>query len=131
MRQVAILLAGYALIAAAPAAVPMVQPGQWLLKSRDDPRENRSVCLRDVGALIQIRHGGTMCSRFTIDNTPSELSIHYTCPGNGHGRTTIKALTSRLIQIDSQGVVEKQPFAMLLEGRRVGECPAGSGQAPR
>ena len=103
-------------------ALSMVQPGQWLLKSRANPAESRSVCVSDVRALLQVRHSGAMCSRFVIANTPRETTVHYTCPGSGHGRTTIKVETPRLIQIESQGIANQEPFAVELEGRRVGEC---------
>ena len=108
-----------------PGAMPalsMVQPGQWSLKSRTNPAANRSVCVSDVRALLQVQHGAAMCNRFVIANTPRETTVHYTCPGSGHGRTTIKVETPRLIQIESQGIARKEPFAVEFEGRRVGEC---------
>lgn len=105
-------------------ALAMVQPGQWLLKSRVSAAENRSLCISDVRALLQVQHGATMCNRFVISNTPRETTVHYTCPGSGHGRTTIKVETPRLIQIESQGIARQEPFAVELEGRRIGECKA-------
>lgn len=108
-----------------PGAMPalsMVQPGQWLLKSRTNPAESRSLCVSDVRALLQVQHGAALCSRFVISNTQHETTVHYTCPGGGHGRTTIKVETPRLIQIESQGIAKQEPFALELEGRRVGEC---------
>jgi hypothetical protein len=103
-------------------ALSLVQPGQWLLKSRENRAENRMICVGDVRALLQVRHGGAMCNRFVIANTPRETTVHYTCPGSGHGRTTIKVETPRLIQIESQGIADREPFAVELEGRRIGEC---------
>lgn len=108
-----------------PGAMPalsLVQTGQWLLKSRANPDRNRSVCVSDVRALLQVEHGAAMCNRFVIANTPRETTVHYTCPGSGHGRTTIKVETPRLIQIESQGIARKEPFAVEFEGRRIGEC---------
>lgn len=108
-----------------PGAMPalsVVQPGQWLLKSRTNPSEHRSLCVSDVRALLQVQHGAAMCSRFVISNTPRETTVHYTCPGSGHGRTTIRVETPRLIQIESQGIAKREPFALELEGRRIGEC---------
>lgn len=130
MRPISILCGAACLATATQAAVPMVQPGQWVFRSRDDPRENRSVCVKDVRALVQIRDGGAICSRFVIESTANELTVHYTCPGNAHGRTTIKANTSRLLQIESQGISDRQPFALTLEGRRTGECASALGQPP-
>ncbi len=109
----------------APGAMPalaVVQPGQWLLKSRTNPAESRSLCVSDVRALLQVQHGAAICNRFVISNSQHETTVHYTCPGAGHGRTTIKVETPRLIQIESQGIAKQEPFAFELEGRRVGEC---------
>ena len=103
-------------------ALAIVQPGQWLLKSRANPGESRSLCVSDVRALLQVQHGSAMCSRFVIFNSARETTVHYTCPGAGHGRTTIKVETPRLIQIESQGIAKQEPFAFELEGRRVGDC---------
>lgn len=108
-----------------PGAMPalsMIQPGQWFLKSRTGTAGNRSVCVSDVRALLQVEHGAAMCNRFVIANTPRETTVHYTCPGSGHGRTTIKVETPRLIQIESQGIARQEPFAVEFEGRRTGEC---------
>jgi hypothetical protein len=103
-------------------ALSMIQPGQWFLKSRTGTAGNRSVCVNDVRALLQVEHGAAMCNRFVIANTSRETTVHYTCPGSGHGRTTIKVETPRLIQIESQGIARQEPFAVEFEGRRTGEC---------
>lgn len=112
-------------------ALSSVQPGQWTLKSSRDPGENRSICVKDARALLQIRHGGAQCSRFVISNDARETTVHYTCPGNGHGRTTLRALSAKSIEIESQGIIDKQPFALMLEGRRAGECGAVTGGISR
>ena len=109
----------------APGTMPalaVVQTGQWLLKSRTKPAESRALCVSDVRALLQVQHGAAICNRFVISNSQHETTVHYTCPGAGHGRTTIKVETPRLIQIESQGIAKQAPFAFELEGRRVGEC---------
>jgi hypothetical protein len=109
----------------APVVMPAldsVQEGLWVLKSRDSPASNRSICLKDVRALIQLEHGAAVCNRFVISNGPRETTVHYTCPGNGYGRTTIRVETPRLLQIDTQGIHAKEPFAATIEARRIGEC---------
>jgi hypothetical protein len=119
---------GFAQPAVAPTltALTQLQPGQWELRSRDDPAESRSICVNDMRALLQVRHGMAQCNRFVIANDPARTTIHYTCPGSGHGQTTLRVETPRLVQIDSQGVANGEPFAFTLEGRRAGSC-AGSG----
>ncbi|MEY2927216.1 MAG: hypothetical protein RL367_1693 [Pseudomonadota bacterium] len=110
--------------ASAPTLVALtsLEPGQWQLRSRSEPNENRSICLGDTQNLIQIRHGHATCSRFVIANDAKSATVHYTCPGAGHGRTTVRVETPRLIQLDSQGIADNEPFALTFEGRRVGAC---------
>ncbi len=102
-------------------ALNTLEPGLWQLRSSDGGPP-RSMCVSDPKALLQIQHLGVACNRFVISNDAKQSSVHYTCPGAGHGRTTVRVETPRLIQIDSQGVSRNEPFAMLLEGRRVGNC---------
>jgi hypothetical protein len=109
------------------AALQMIQPGQWALRSRSDPAQSRSLCLGDPALLFQIRHGGAACTRFVVTNDPRGATVQYRCPGAGNGRTTIKVETPRLIQIDSQGIANNEPFMIEYEGRRVGECAARDG----
>jgi hypothetical protein len=115
---------GFAQPAAAPTLVALnaLQPGQWDLRSRDDPSESRSMCVSDVRTLLQVRHGSAICARFVIANDPATATVHYTCPGSGHGQTTLRVETPRLVQIASQGIVNGAPFAFTAEGRRTGVC---------
>jgi hypothetical protein len=48
--------------------------------------------------------------------------VQYTCRGRGYGRTHIRRETSRLVQIDTQGIADGRPFAFAAEARRVGDC---------
>lgn len=116
---------------AQPAALALVQPGQWNLRSAEDPAENRSMCVRDARMLLQIRHGAAQCSRFVISNEARQTIVHYSCPGNGHGRTTLQVDSASVIRLETQGIIDKQPFALMLEGRRVGECSAVTGRMDR
>jgi hypothetical protein len=109
------------------AALQVIQPGQWALRSRSDPAQSRSLCLGDPVLLFQIRHGGASCTRFVVANDSRGATVQYRCPGAGNGRTTIKVETPRLIQIDSQGIANNEPFMIEYEGRRVGECAARDG----
>ena len=106
------------------SAFELVQPGQWMLRSREVPAQSTSICVRDVRALMQIQHGGALCNRFVIADEGKSTTVHYTCPGRGHGRTELRVETSKLIQLETQGILNKEPFAVLLEGRRLGECGA-------
>lgn len=104
-------------------ALDTLQTGLWQL--REAGGEARSMCVRDPASLFQLRGRGAACSRFVIENGERSATVHYTCPGSGHGRTTISVETPRLIRIDSEGIDAGAPFAVEIEARRIGTCPAG------
>ncbi len=103
------------------AALSGLEPGQWQLRASDGSA-SRSICVSDPRSLLQIQHSQAVCSRFIIANDPKSATVHYTCPGLGHGRTTLRVETPRLVQIDSQGIADNAPFAVHVEGRRMGAC---------
>ncbi len=117
------------LIGAAPAqrnsaelpAMRGIEQGQWQLKERDGGAV-RNLCVKNTALLLQLRHGGTQCSHFVIENAAKSATIRYTCPGHGYGRTTISVETPRLVRVDTQGVLDGAPFASEIEGRRTGAC---------
>lgn len=120
---------GFSQPAQAPtiAALQVIQPGQWALRSRSDPAQSRALCLGDPALLLQLRHGAAACTRFVVANGPRGATVQYRCPGSGNGRTTIRVETPRLIQIESQGIMNNEPFVVEFEGRRVGECAVREG----
>lgn len=99
-----------------------VEKGPWELHEigkRGAPR----LCVADVSDILQLRHrGGAGCSRFVIANEPRTATVHYTCPGAGHGRTTLAMETPRVMRVDTQGIANNAPFDLLLEARRVPSC---------
>lgn len=103
-------------------ALSVIESGQWVLRAPTPGAPPRSMCLGDARALLQLQHPTAACSRFVIANDPRTATVHYTCPGAGHGRTTIRVETPRLIHIDSQGIANNAPFDWTLEGRRTGAC---------
>jgi len=104
-------------------ALARLEPGQWQLRDLDNARAVRqSICVADPAALIQIRHRGSPCSRLVISQDVKEATVHYTCPANGFGRTSLRVETPRLAQIDTQGVIGNAPFAYRAEARRIGPC---------
>jgi hypothetical protein len=119
------IVPGVASVAQTPAIVALdaLQPGQWELREAGGGAV-RSLCLGDARLLLQLRHGAAQCSRYVITNDSKVATVTYSCAGNGNGRTTVRVETPRLVQIDTQGVADKSPFVMRLEGRRVGVCTA-------
>jgi sarcosine oxidase gamma subunit len=134
-RVLAGFLAAAGLGAAAPAVAPQllalakVEGGEWQLKAAGS-QTTRSLCVSDPGVLLQLGHAGAQCSRFVIADAPDAATVHYTCPGSGHGRTTIAIETPRLFRLQTQGIADGAPFDLDYEGRRVGAC-AGKSLAPR
>jgi hypothetical protein len=109
------------------AALGLIEHGQWTLQERGQDGPGRSICLTDPRTLLQIRHAGAQCSRFVIENGPKASTIHYTCAGQGHGRTTVTVETPRLLTVETQGVAQGAPFAVEYEARRTGACTGATG----
>lgn len=99
-----------------------LEEGRWELRTRGPEGEVERMCVDDGRVLIQLRHPGGGCRRLIVQDADSEITVQYTCPGRGFGRTHIRRETRRLVQIDTQGVADGLPFSASIEGRRVGEC---------
>jgi hypothetical protein len=121
---------GLALAFAVPAAgqrpalamLDQLDKGRWELRFRNATGEVERLCLKDARRLIQLRHPSDSCVRLVVEDDPSQVTVQYTCRGRGYGRTHIRRETNRLVQIDSQGIVDGLPFAFSAEARRVGDC---------
>ncbi|MAW98183.1 MAG: hypothetical protein CMN72_00750 [Sphingomonas sp.] len=119
------VLAGAAAPKSGIAVIDALETGKWQLTEKDKPGGlDRSVCLPDKVALIQVAYSSDECSRFVIDNQPRSGTVHYTCPGKGHGRTTLRMETPRRVEIETQGVWNGMPFNMLIDARKTGVCSA-------
>lgn len=120
---VGVLSAGGALAAQADALAMLtkLQRGQWTVTSRDGG-PSRTICLGDPAQLIQLRHSGSACSRFVVEDSADKVAVQYTCRGNGYGRTSIRKETPTLLQIESQGIAGGLPFQFKAEARRTGAC---------
>jgi len=106
-------------------ALRQVQKGQWELRDREADRsaKPRRLCVSDPSQLLQVNHGDTQCSRFVVADTSDHAVVTYQCDGRGKGRTDLRVETPRLVQIQSQGVVDGAPYSVSLEARRTGDCP--------
>jgi hypothetical protein len=128
------LLAGLLLAGAAAAqagqgaraqdlpALRGIERGMWELRVRGSTAPPRKVCVADPAMLMQVQHGTGVCSRFVIDSQANRATVHYTCPGAGHGRTTIRVETNHVLQIESQGIASNAPFNVSYEARHAGAC---------
>lgn len=95
--------------------------GAWELRLRSDG-STRRICLRTGRELIQLRHRQPTCDRFVVQDEPKEVTVQYTCRGNGYGRTTIRRESPDVVQIRSQGIHGGAPFSLEGEARHVGSC---------
>jgi hypothetical protein len=103
------------------SALTTIEPGQWQL--RDGEGGERKLCVGgNRAALLQVFHGNTQCDQVVMENGPNAVTVRYTCPGHGHGRTTVRVDTPRLVNIETQGVADGQPFSEQFEARRGGTC---------
>ncbi|BBB12021.1 hypothetical protein [Sphingopyxis sp. FD7] len=128
LARIALMALGLAGAGAVPAQAPSLamldrlEKGSWQLRERGSNGVVQTMCLGDARRMIQIYHPRGTCSRYVIEDTPDAVTVHYTCPGAGHGRTTIRSETNRLVQIDTQGIAEGKPFSQAIEARRTGGC---------
>lgn len=99
-----------------------LEKGQWTLTERGQMKPMRKICLGDASVLLRPEHHGGQCSQYILNNNPVHLSIHYKCTAAGHGNTIIRHETNRVVQIETQGIVNGQPFERSIEARRVGAC---------
>lgn len=95
--------------------------GEWTVKFRDGSPDQK-LCVKTGEELIQIRHSQADCTRFVVEDSASKVTVQYTCPGDGYGRTDIRRETSQLVQIQSQGIASGLPFQLAAEARKTGEC---------
>lgn len=103
-------------------ALSSLESGLWDLRSTRGRDVGRTMCVTDPNVFLQLGHPGRSCSRFPIVNEPKNASVHYSCAGAGQGQTDLRVETPRLVQIETQGFLNQQPFSYSFEARRVGDC---------
>ena len=62
---------------------------------------DRKICVRTGAELIQLRHREAGCNQFVVEDGAARVTVQYTCPGNGYGRTRIHRVSNRLVEIFS------------------------------
>lgn len=103
------------------AMLANLKKGEWTVRMRDNSAP-RKICLKSGRELIQIQHTQPNCSRFVVEDSADKVTVQYTCPGNGYGRTLIRRETNGLVQIESQGIDGGLPFQFSAEARQTGNC---------
>lgn len=103
------------------AILDRIEPGLWSLRMRGSSAGER-ICVADGRRLIQLRHPQANCRQLVVNDDLDEITVQYSCPGRGYGRTHLRLESHSLVQVESQGVAGKQPFEFVAEARRVGSC---------
>lgn len=106
----------------APQALRALEAGEWELHGRGEGAATRKLCVSDLRQLLQVQHGRALCRAFMISDSSNAVTVTYDCAAGGNGRTDLRVETTRLVQIQSQGIADGAPFAFAAEGRRVGDC---------
>jgi hypothetical protein len=78
-----------------------------------------------------LQHRNQPCSRLVVAQDGTAATIHYTCQAGGYGQTSLRVETPRLVQIDTQGIVDNAPFAYRMEARHAGSCNGNGRSAGR
>ena len=105
------------------ALLSTLQPGRWELRDIDNDRAApRSMCIADPGILTQIQHRASPCSRLVIGSDTNSVTVHYTCPAGGFGRTTVRVNSPRSARLETQGIDRGRPFEYRNDLRRIGRC---------
>lgn len=116
--------AGVAGVAQGPALAMLdrLEGGLWEVTPQGAASESADLCVNSGRKLIQIRHFQENCRRFVVEDTPSSVTVQYTCPAGGYGHTKIRFENARLAQIETQGIDDGLPFNFTAEARRTGTC---------
>jgi len=132
-RKGALALTGLAALATLCLSLPVLAQGQglamlgtlakgeWAIKQRGVAADRR-ICVKSGAELIQLMHRESGCSQFVVEDGAARVTVQYTCPSNGYGRTSIRRETGALVQIESQGIHNGMPFQLTAEARRTGPC---------
>lgn len=124
-RTLAVTATGIAMLGGSAlwaAMTPSVERGVYEIRARGASAPLRRQCVASVDQLVQIRHPGAACKRFTISSDARTINVSYECSPGNTGQTLIRMETPRLAQIDAQGLAGNMPFNDHYEARKVGEC---------
>ena len=122
MRPVAVALPLLALTgigASAPYTAGLV-PGQYDV-TQAGKSGTRSICVSDLGPLLQLAHGPDQCRFFPVLQGRDRTRVSYECTG-GSGLVSLVAVTPRTAEITASGVRGATPYKTRLTARRSGDC---------
>jgi hypothetical protein len=126
------VLAASVAIAAAPSVFSESKPGLWELSGIEGKKTPLRVCFVDLSDMARIEHRGRACKQSVVKQGAGSITYSYNCSASDFGRSTMNAVTTNNIRIDTQGISGSLPFAYVVQARRVGDCvpksaPGGRG----
>lgn len=122
MRRTWLVLPLFALTAAGASSPYMagLMPGRYDV-TQAGTGGTRSVCIADLGVLLQLAHGPDQCRFFPVLRNPDRTRVSYECAG-GSGLVSVVAVTPRTAEVSASGVRGSTPYKVRLTARRSGEC---------
>lgn len=96
--------------------------GEWEVTVAGQPP--RRLCIIQPDALLRIRHHGGNCTRLVVAEGRRSVTVQYSCPGAGWGRTTLRVSSPVVVQIATQGIAGHAPFDDQASAQRIGDCAA-------
>jgi hypothetical protein len=98
--------------------------GNWEIRELGPaPRFGRAaMCVRNIDQFLQREHPGASCTQSVIEEGAMSLTVHYTCPGKGWGRSMLRIETPYLARLETQGIARNLPFSYSAELRQTGDC---------
>lgn len=101
-------------------ALNIVQKGKWAV--RDSDGNERWLCVRDPYQVLRPDRITTPCQHVVMESAASRATVRSVCTGHGTMLTRITVDTPRQVTVDTQGVIDGQPFSETYDAKRVGEC---------
>jgi hypothetical protein len=108
-----------------PNVLDSLGRGMWQFRAIGGGATGTAVsrmCVSDVTKLAQVQHQALNCQHYIVRSSPTNITISYSCRGQGQGLTVIRKETSKLIHIESQGIRNNSPFSFAVEARNIGPC---------
>lgn len=101
-------------------AINMIQKGKWT--ARDSEGKERTMCVRDPYQVLRPANVNTPCQHVVLESAASRATVRSSCAGHGTMLTRITVDTPRQVTVDTQGVIDGQPFSEIYDAKRVGDC---------
>ncbi|OAN66976.1 hypothetical protein A7X12_09325 [Sphingomonas sp. TDK1] len=101
-------------------ALNSIQKGKWA--ARNSEGNERTMCVRDVYQVLRPERVTTPCQHVVMESAASRATVRSVCSGHGTMLTRITVDTPRQVTVDTQGVIDGQPFSETYDAKRIGDC---------